>query len=319
MSAFEYSRPESLSSQSLEGLSEAARNSLTQNVPGNNLVEQLVPPKPNRMEVTASHIQNWALAELHAEETVRQWQKYDPFIPNAPNGLYDLIDKSRNTVESLEYLYEVREALKASGEVTPDGINLGDSMHLVLIPWWDIGKNLDNFRGWAQSLRGAQTNNKIEDYFDAAILRGIEDDNLYYRGANHPDIIVSPRDYINAKISAYGNWGLMLAQTTPIGGTNKLLEKSPDELTKEGISHLEIAGYPLDAMGVFEWLSLTWQINPLHLSSDHRSLLLANRFTVNRFRTRTPIGYCSTPKVFTDYSSSSSILNNCTPRLAIIA
>lgn len=51
-------------------------------------------------------------------------------------------------------------------------------------------------------------------------------------------------------------------------------------MANNGTGHFEVAGHAVDVMGIFEWLCLTLQEEPITLSTHDYSLMLANRTEV---------------------------------------
>lgn len=93
--------------------------------------------------------------------------------------------------------------------------------------------------------------------------------------------LLTASQYLDKKIAEDGPVGVMLMQTSKEAGIDRLKGQSPDQMTDNGTKHLEMDGNNIDAMGVFEWLALTFQKDPKELSPQDVSWLLASRMMID--------------------------------------
>src|SRR3990167_10936851 len=147
-------------------------------------------------------------------------------------------------------------------------------MHLAIIPWQEMRNHLADFDQWVDALRTTQGVTSNGDYINENLLGAIKSDQPLYRDPASPFQLLSPSQYLDRKIAEDGPWGVMLAQTSPQAGIDRLKGQSPDQLTENGTRHLEIAGQMVDSMGVFEWIALTLGQDPKLLSAEDYSWLL---------------------------------------------
>lgn len=231
----------------------------------------------------------WAFEEIdHSLDkgVLSSWRRYeDQLGMTVPTSYTDLL-QAPHAKETIEHLYEAKQALEASGEVTPEGLNIGETMHLVLMPWQAIRDHVDTFSSWVKDLRTTQ-GITVDDYFNDDLLRKVEQETGgIYRDPEHPDQYMSAKRYLDLKIEKDGPWGLMLMQTSDDAGIDRLVQgsaadRSPNALTNNGNDHFTLAGQNVDGLGIFEWIALTFQKDPKTLSTRDVSWLLANRLDVN--------------------------------------
>jgi hypothetical protein len=254
---------------------------------------------PDRLKVTPE-VSDWVSEEL-LPSTLTGWMRYadkmglDTIRTALDTQSIDEFIQPQNRAEAFSELFKAREDLIEADERTPNGDDVGESMHLVLIPWHSFRDNLDRLDEWMKEMRSTQGIASRDDYFDSSLLQALKDETPMYRSTktplggigNTPQQWVSAREYLNERIDSDGAWGVMLAQTSDDAGLRYLVEdtpddeRSPDALTDNGSYHFRVAGHYVDAMGIFEWLALTLQEDPSTLSSQDLSWLLANRLAVN--------------------------------------
>ncbi|MDO8591810.1 MAG: hypothetical protein Q7R60_02730 [bacterium] len=263
-------------------------------VPGLETVvdEQLQQRKPelNLSQEAAS----WARNELENHGALEKWLPYHQAIEqDIPNLLDVLLEGSPNLAPVIEKLYKAKQDLTASGEVSPEGLNIGETMRLVLMPWRTIKDNLERLPEWIKEMRDTQGIATEDDYFNGDLLKALQGDVELYRnpiaghffatnGTTAPKWITA-KQYLEQRIATEGDWGVMLVQTSDDAGLKRLVEgpdeqRTPNALTNSGTVHFKVANHDVDAMGIFEWLSVTFQEDPSKLSSRDVSWLLANRF-----------------------------------------
>lgn len=272
MTEFQFPLPDTLLAPAdALNLSEEARNALMRS--------DGIEPEELSAEVAA-----WTRRALEAPDTgLSSWMSYHQVLggEQPPRTLDELIRNNPNVAGKLNYLYRAQQALAESGELVPEtgvvGTYLDQTMELKVIPWKEILEAIDHFEDWTNARRGVQSSDLSEDYITGHLLDGMINDELIYRRPGQPAVLISGREYLRLKLRQDGEWGVMLVQTSPNAGTDRLHGKSPRELTDEGKVHLKIAGVPVDQMGVFEWIALTLQTDPSQYSPNTLALLLANR------------------------------------------
>lgn len=285
MNNFEYPHPEASNAEKLSGLSNSARATLSNMVLNQSETDELLKPgnlKPGNEYDFNPEAEEWALPRL--TQAIEKWEKFNSskIIESIPTSTYDFILKSKNLSEAIDELYLANLMLYGSGEETPEGINIADSMELVLIPWDFYQKSLEKnlFINSLDRLRSVQGIEK--DLIDPQIIRVIHEDMPIYL---HPASggFLSTKQYVDFMVETHGPWGLMLAQANNQAGTKTSIGESANNLNKNGFSHMEIGGGPLvngqdvDFMGILEWIALTLQEDPKQISRNGFSVLLANR------------------------------------------
>ncbi len=287
MTTFRYPLPEAEPPSPWGGLSDEARTSLTRIAMGPSAANQLLTPNGNGAEGLAADVQAWAATDFEATN----WYQYpDQYGLDAPTSLQELAAVSPNLAPTLSRLYEAKQSLVLSNEATPEGQNVGETMHLAFIPWQAMRDHLTDFDQWVKTLRDSQNIATSDDYINDSLLAAIKSNQPLYRDSDRPTQLLTPTEYLDKKIAEDGPWGVMLVQTSQEAGIERIKGQSPDEMTGSGSQHLELADQPIDAMGVFEWIALTMQKDPKELSPQDVSWLLANRMTVDG-APRVPDGY----------------------------
>jgi hypothetical protein len=294
MTTFHYSVPESAPSSPWEGLSDQARTSLASLAVGPSPANQLLggPATGNGMEVLSQEVRGWAEQEFNTLGwtpnigKLKHWQRFDNELGQAvPNNLESLSQVSPNLGPTLVRLYEAKKDLLASGETTPTGENIGDTMHLLVVPWEAFYNHMTDIKEWVKQMRAIQGITK-DDFFNDDLVKAITQNQALYRDLSAQGKAVQVGQYLQNKIDTDGPFGVILAQTSDQAGLKSIVEgpeakRSPDAMTQRGETHFEIAGQAVDGMGVYEWLALTFQEDPTKLSSTDVSWLLANRISIN--------------------------------------
>lgn len=243
-------------------------------------VEEQLQQRPERELAIETY--EWANPQL--KEALQSWVKYDALRAYMPGSTELLAVKNPNFAITMQRLYEAQQAFWASNEVTPENINIGETMHLVLMPWqfWKdkLEGGPDQFEVVLESMREAQ-GIKEKDYFNENLLKALKNDHPLYRDPNDTTGFLTPGEYLEGKIAKDGPWGIMLVQNSNQAGVKDLIGKSPDQLLDVPSGHLQVESQPADAMGILEWLSLTLQEDPQRLSSEDYSWMLANRMEVD--------------------------------------
>lgn len=288
------------------------------------------------LEDLPEDIERWARQELtHA---LGQWQQYSEIFDNydtsLPRSLEELELDCSNLVEKMRWLHAARISL--FGEQNSYGGFVGETMHLVLIPWrlYDRSQaDLLSFNGgfehFVAKLRDRQGLIGKSDYIDQQLAEAIDTQSEIYFDPDDHTRLISTQDYLEKKITSDGLWGVMLMQTSNIPGalTGLVLDpKSPREINGNG--HLVLQKTNVDAMGIYEWLALTLQENPreiskcrssrrTHLSNDgYPSWLLANRIPAGPNKVHTPYVFTN-PKVQWKITVDTAVKTNRYPRLAV--
>lgn len=278
MTTFRYPLPEASPPSPWGGLSDEARTSLTRIAMGPSPANQLLTPDGNGAEGLPADVHAWATTDFEATN----WYQYpDQFGLDAPTSLQELATLSPNLAPTLSRLYEAKQSLISSNDMTPESLSLGETMHLALIPWQEMRNHLGDFDQWIKTLRDSQGIATNDDYINEHLLGAIKSNQPFYRDPENPTRLLTPTQYLDKKIAEDGAWGVMLAQTSQAAGIERIKGQSPDQMTGDGSQHLELTGHNIDAMGVFEWIALTLQNDPKELSPQDASWLLANRMTVD--------------------------------------
>jgi hypothetical protein len=282
MTSFRYPLPEAEPTSPWGGFSDEARTALTRLAMGPSPANQLLTPDGNGAEGLSSEVQVWASEALNnLSNYFDTWQNYDGQLGVAKSvSVGELAANNPNLVSKLTHLYETKQALLASGESTPEGTNIGETMRLALVPWQEMRNHLSDFDEWVDGLRNAQGLDS-EDYINEDLLAAIKGNSPFYRDSVTPSQLLTASQYLDKKIAEDGPVGVMLVQTSDAAGIERLVGQSPDQMTSDGSQHLEVAGSNVDSMGVFEWIALTLQSDPAQLSSDDYSWMLANRLDVS--------------------------------------
>jgi hypothetical protein len=288
MTTFRYPLPEAEPPSPWGGLSDEARTSLTRIAMGPSAANQLLTPNGNGAEGLSPEVQSWASAELNnnfADGALGAWQRYEGVLGlTVPNNIDELLQTNPNLAPTLTRLHETKQALIASGETTPEGLDVGETMRLLVMPWQAISDNRANLGEWVDRMRAIQ-GIQSGDYINDDLLAIITQEQPLYRDAGNPSQLRTANDYLARKIEQDGPWGVILTQTSDQAGLKRIVEgsdenRSPDAMTNNGAVHFEVAGRAVDDMGIFEWLGLTLQEDPTKLSSQDYSWMLANRVEV---------------------------------------
>ncbi len=263
-------------------------------------------------------------------DPVGNWGRYNQQLGlTAPRTFDDImLGEGLRRAPILQRLYEARQAIINSTELNPEGLNIGETMKPVLVPWRAIKENLDRFPEWVKEMRQAQGILDKDDFFSKDLLVVIQEGKKMYRNpeANSSTPIESQwltaTEYLDQRIEVDGDWGIILAQTSDDAGLKSIVEgpeseRSPDAMTKNGTDHARVGGQDVDGLGIFEWLALTLQEDPTKLSNKDFSWLLANRLQVGD-STRVPIGYFYGDRVESDLNRSDYSNDNARVRLAVI-
>jgi hypothetical protein len=220
-------------------------------------------------------------------------------------------------MEVAKKLHHAKEVLTASGEVTTNGgENIGDTMHLVAVPWQAFKDHLDDMEGFINGLRRVQGINN-DDYIGPNITKAISEEAPFYKSWDNPGVMYTAAEYLDYRISQDGPWGLALIQTSDDAGIKHFVGKSPDELTGTMSHSPSIAGEVVGSMGMFEWLALTLQEDPRSLSSQDYSWMLANRLDVGG-GSRVPFGDWNVGQVRSSLRGADDRGERARPRLAVM-
>jgi hypothetical protein len=297
MPAFHYPLPEARPPSSWHGLSDEARASLTPTVTmGPSAANQLL-TNGDGAEGLSPEVQSWASAELNnnfIDGALDSWQRYEAELGSTvPRNVDELLQTNPNLAPTLTRLHEAKQALIVSGEITPEGLNVGETMRLLVMPWQAISDNRANLGDWVNRMRAIQ-GIRTGDYINNDLLAIIVGDQPLYRDAGNPSRLRTSSDYLARKIEQDGPWGVILTQISDQAGLKRIVESSdeqcsPDAMTNNGTGHFEVAGQAVDDMGIFEWLGLTLQEDPAKLSTQDYYWMLANRVEVSGAQ-RVPYG-----------------------------
>ena len=330
MTAFRYELPESEPTSPWTGLSDEAKAALTRTAMGPSAANQLLTPDGSGIEGLNPEVASWARVELDnnfADGALGSWDRYEAHLgQTVPRTLEELLQASPNMSHVLEKLYTARQGLIASNEITPEDLNVGETMKLVLIPWKAIRDNLGRLPEWVKEMRDTQGVATQDDYLNDDLLAALQNDTELYRNPVVPGMTtrtcISAQEYLDLQLTIDGEWGVMLMQTSDDAGLKRMVEgpaeeRSPDATTNSGTEHFKVADHNVDAMGIFEWLSLTFQQDPTKLSSEDVSWLLANRFDVDG-DPRVPGGRWGVDRVGSHLYWAGDTGDGVRPRLAVM-
>jgi hypothetical protein len=225
-------------------------------------------------------------------------------------------------IATLNRLYEAREDLITSGENTPNGSNVGESMHLTLVPWKIMLDNLSRLPKWFNDMRSMQKTTTVLDNFGLIMTERLQNYSIYRNPDYSANIQgetdwMTTKDYLEQRVRKDGGWGVLLTQTSNEAGMGSMLGKSPDELTKNGSKHFEVNGQCVDGLGILEWLAMKLQHNPAELSANDESLLLANHFYIDGIL-QVPCGEWNDGRAFLYFGRADRAQHNVRPRLAVL-
>lgn len=281
MTTFRYPLLEAEPTSPWGGFSDEARTALTRIAMGPSPANQLLTPDGNGAEGLSAEVQSWVNTELaNVANYFGTWQNYDGQLGvDKSVSLGELSAGNPNLASKLTHLYEAKEALLSSGETTPEGTNVGETMRLAVVPWQEMRNHLNDFDEWVDKLREAQGLDE-EDYINEDLIAAIKGNTPFYRDPEDPSQLLTASQYLDKKIAEDGPVGVMLVQTSDDAGIDRIKGQSPDQMTGDGSEHLELSGSNVDSMGIFEWISLTLQTDPTQLSTEDYSCMLANRLDV---------------------------------------
>jgi hypothetical protein len=273
-------------------------------------------------------VPTWTKNELSAEVIDRTWRHYGALLTiPPPRNVPSMVEVEPRMAVKLQRLHEAKIGILTTAGDTPEGQKVGDTMHLTLVPWYDFKANLDKLPDWIEAMRGVQNKATGADFINEELVKQIQDGEKIYRNPIAPHFFstnntsapewLSAREYLDQRIAEDGAWGVVLTQTSPEAGVKSLVGKSPDELTDEGRKRLEIAGYKVDGLGIFEWLAMTFQHDPSTLSPSDYTWMLANRLDVGG-GSRVPVGDWSDGQVGSSLGFADVRAENARPRLAVI-
>jgi hypothetical protein len=93
------------------------------------VVEEQLRPQRSEMQL-ASEVYEWADPQL--KQALQSWVKYDALRAYMPGSTELLAIKNPNFATTMQRLYEAKKELTNLGELTPEGLNVGETMHLAL-------------------------------------------------------------------------------------------------------------------------------------------------------------------------------------------
>jgi hypothetical protein len=102
-------------------------------------------------------VAQWAqeeIGEISGTGALAHWSRYsDELGQKIPKNLEELLRDTPNMSGQLEKLFRARADLLASEEQTLDGQNIGEVMHLVLVPLRAFRDNLEDLQSWLREMR----------------------------------------------------------------------------------------------------------------------------------------------------------------------
>lgn len=236
----------------------------------------------NGAERLSPEVQSWASAKLNnnfADGALGSWQRYEAELGSTvPRNVDELLQTNPNHAPTLTRLHKAKQALIATGETTPEDLNVDETMRLLVTPWQAISDNRANLSDWVNRM-GAIQGIQSGDYVNDGLLAIITRDQPLYRNTANPSQLDTSSDYLARKIEQGGPWGVIPTQTSDQAGLECIVygsdeQRSPDDMINNG------AGQAVDNIGIFEWLGLTLPEDPTKLSTQDYSWILANRVEV---------------------------------------
>ncbi len=287
--------------QTWQGLSQEAQAALLRRRvsvgPAGQLLEDAAPIRPEEL---ADPVMQWARTELEGGEGDKgvfvRWEKYaDLLDDDVPASVDDMLEQGPGLANTLQRLFKAKQALTDSRELTPSDINIGETMHLTLVPWQTFESlfregqqgSLNTLERWVntclQRRQGISNGFQISDRrltdSDVPFAKAFFEDAAMYRDVAQPSKLLRVSEYLTAKIARDGAWGLILTQRGQSDGyygydaSNR--PQFAGDWTNNGKAHYRIAGYDVDAMGVYEYIAHVLQED--QLDQNMSILLLANR------------------------------------------
>jgi hypothetical protein len=275
-------------------------------------------PDPN-VSNTPEEVRAWAEPQIDKLLASMVFSVGEPL-----HSFAELETKHKSLPETLSRLYEARERLMNSSEVTPEGTPIGETMRLTLVPWGAFRRNLAGIADMVKEMRDRQSLTTNDDYLNDELFRALTDWTKLYRSplksitSQQADSMVTAGEYLDERIAQDGDWGVILTQVSNDAGVESLRGKSPDELTSDGNGTLYVEGVEVDGMGIFEWLATTLNHDPTQLSSQDASWLLANRFNDAQGVAQVPFGYFYDGQVASSLDWAYRRDDYIRPRLAVI-
>ncbi|HYH35964.1 MAG TPA: hypothetical protein VD706_00515 [Candidatus Saccharimonadales bacterium] len=301
------------------GLSAEARSALVGQSIGSSPASRLLEETEKVArgpEDLAEPVLTWAKQQLEGSNgqkgAFRRWEKYEDLLSTeVPATLDELLEKSPQLASTIERLFKASRALTASGQTAPSGSNVGETMGLVLVPWetfQDLYEENQRTRvnmlhRWVKTC--SERHSGIRNGFriseeglqrgDPTLAKAFSDDAPMYRDVAKPSKMIRLTEHLKAKIAEEGPWGLILAQNAGSGGywwgEEFTGPQFAGDWTDKGKAHFQIAGYNVDAMGVYEFIAHAFQED--EMDEKVPFLLLANR--VNGYGSfggvKVPFGY----------------------------
>ena len=136
----------------------------------------------------------------------------------------------------------------------------------------DIQSWVEEMRDWQRLQTDEFSRNKF--YTNSDMIVGKPP---IYRGYANPDKLYTADEYLRVKIATDGPCGVMLMQTGRKGGIKRLEDRVPAEVIPYGQENIMVNGQPVDRVGIFEYLSATFQEGPGQLAVNQGNWLPANR------------------------------------------
>lgn len=321
MTNFEFSLPDHQSHSNLDGLSKAVMDSLVNVKEASVEIATSIEPSKNKLENLPPDIRNWVKIELSSNKYngILSWEKYNRYFKQpAPTTIEQIAADNPNFEKTITRLYEAKQILMASEETTTFGENIGDWMHLVLVPWEEFANHRHAFSFWLKELRHTQglTTLPKTDFINHQILEAIYNDNRYLYRDYDSIFLLTVKDYLDKKLEVDGPWGVILMQSGANPGVMSQQDFNPDQLTHRGHAQTEVSGVPVGAAGIFEWLAQTLQYDPTKLQAKTASWLLASciKHDGSNF---TAFGSWNSGEVVTSLSLSDGHQEGLLPRLAV--
>jgi hypothetical protein len=205
-------------------------------------------------------IEAWALQNIG--EAIGKWNGAVEFqgTPHwtfrgapVPTDLKSLEADCPDFKKTFSSLCEAKKKLLEFGGKTPSGLNIGETMDFVLLPWRFFSYEMSNW-GLEDNPSLYYTLIELQGFndFNTEIFENLRKDNIRYRSSS------TPEEYLEEKIARDGNWGIMLMQTSADPGLDPVDEPAyPATLQKS--RDLRFLGHNISNLGFFEAIAYSLQ------------------------------------------------------------
>ncbi len=243
--------------------------------------EQTEPAARSGTEAWAIQDISEAIESWH-EAVMYQGQPHWDFKDNpVPTSFKEFKESHQNFNQKFRALCKAKKDLTEFGETpegrTPEDNNIGDDMHFLLIPWGYFAREITQTAANGPSLKSSLIELHGFNDFEMEAVENLKADNVMYRLGGSA---LGPEAYLNERIAREGPWGMMLAQTSYDPGLMVRENTSPSFVSLEDSRQLSIAGQSVSALGIFEEMAFSLQIDKFDYMAEPDSIWLpANSFS----------------------------------------